>query len=180
MNVLIISSSRDEINEKYKILARNISNYLATNNYNLVFGGASTSMMGICYQEFDKLNRKIYAYTTPKYLDDLENLKNAKSIICETTFDLKKDMFKKSDLIICLPGGIGTISELLSYIEEKRSNNKDIPIIICDEDNYYEYLLNTLEQTIINNFSDNKIYNMFSIVHNLDELKKIIRKEDTI
>ena len=133
MNVLILSSSRDEINDYYKSISRSISNYLAANDCDLIFGGASTSMMGICYQEFKKFDRKIYAFTTPKYVNDLKNLDCSKKIICQTTFDLKKSMFENSDLIVCLPGGIGTISELLSYIEEERSNDMNIPIILYDE-----------------------------------------------
>ena len=173
MDVLIISSSRNEIDDYYKSIARHLSNYLANNDCNLTFGGASTSMMGICYEEFSKRNRNIYTYTTPKYIEDLKKLPNSKQIICETTFDLKKRMFENSDLILCLPGGIGTISELLSYIEEKRSNNSDIPIIIYDENNYYKKLFNMIDETVINNFSDNSIYNMFDIVTTKEEFEDL-------
>lgn len=173
MNVLILSSSRDEINDYYKSISRSISNYLAANDCDLIFGGASTSMMGICYQEFKKFDRKIYAYTTPKYVDDLKKLDCHKKIICETTFDLKKSMFENSDLIICLPGGIGTISELLSYIEEERSNDMNIPIILYDENNYYSNLLTTLDKTILNQFSDKNIYNLFSLATTKEEFEDL-------
>lgn len=176
MNVLIISSSRDEINDKYKNIARNIASLFARNNYNLVFGGSSTSMMGICYQEFLKENREIYAYTTDKYVDDLKNLNKAKQYLCRTTFDLKKEMFEKSDMIICLPGGIGTISELLSYIEEKRSNDKKIPIIIFDEEKFYFKLNDIIEDLIKEKFVCEDIYNTYDVVTNLEELKEYIER----
>lgn len=177
MDVLIISSSRDEIDDYYKSIARSISNFLAYNECNLIFGGSSSSMMGICYDEFSRLDRNIYAYTTSKYIDDLKNLKNAKPIICETTFDLKKHMFENSDLIICLPGGLGTISELLSYIEEKRSNDRDIPIIVYDENNYYKNFFNMLNETIINKFSDNNIYLTFDLATNVEEFKDLFMEK---
>ena len=173
MDVLIISSSRNEIDDYYKSIARHLSNYLARNDCNLIFGGASSSMMGICYEEFSKLNKKIYAYTTLKYADDLKKLPNSKHIICETTFDLKKQMFENCDLILCLSGGLGTISELLSYIEEKRSNNSDKPIIVYDENNYYKQLFSVINETITNNFSDNSIYNMFDIATKKEEFEDL-------
>ena len=80
MNVLVLTSSRDEIDDYYKSIARSISRFLATNDCNLVFGGCSTSMMGICYQEFVKQGREIYSFTTSKYIDDLENLRKSKKI----------------------------------------------------------------------------------------------------
>ena len=49
MNVLILSSSREEIDPYYKSIARSISSFLAKSECDLVFGAASSSMMGICY-----------------------------------------------------------------------------------------------------------------------------------
>ena len=82
-------------------------------------------------------------------------------------------MFENSDLIVCLPGGIGTISELLSFIEEKRSNDKDVPILIYDENNYYKELFDMINKSISNRFTDNSIYNMVSVAHSYREFEDI-------
>ena len=145
MNVMILTTASNEVNDDYKSVARFVSNYLAKNGYDLIYGGASTSMMGICYDEFQKHERTIYAFTTEKYQDDLVNLPKAIKFIKETTFEMKKEMFENSDLIVVLPGGIGTLSELLAFIEENRSNNKDIPIEIFDETNYYQKLFELID-----------------------------------
>lgn len=172
MNVLILSSSREEIDDYYKSIARSISSFLANNDCNLVFGGCSSSMMGICYEEFVKKNREIYSFTTPNYVDDLKYLTKCKNYIRETTFELKQDMFNNSDLIVCLPGGIGTYSELLSYIEEKRSNSSDKPIIIYDENNFYNNFLKYLRMLVREKFVDKDIFEMFSVVKNREQMEE--------
>lgn len=169
MRALIISSSRNEIDPYYLSVARSIAEYLANNEYDLVYGAASSSMMGICYDSFSKKNRDIYAFTTSKYVEDLKNLNLAKHFIRETTFDLKKDMFNNSDLIICLPGGVGTYSELLTYMEEKRSNNQDKPIIIYDENKFYEKFLLILDDLIKEGFASKDILNTFILTTNKNE-----------
>lgn len=171
MKVLILSSASTEIDPYYCSIARSISNHLARLGYDLVFGAASSSMMGVCYDEFRKQGREIYAYTTEKYKDDLENLDDAYHYINDTTFDMKKNMFENSDLIVVLPGGIGTLSELMSYIEENRSNDKNIPIEIYDEgeDNYFEPLLQTLRSMKSKGFISSDINNLFTISHNKEE-----------
>lgn len=166
MKVLILSSSRDDINPYYKSIARSISNYLATENNDLIFGGASTSMMGICYDEFLKHNKMIYSYTTPKYIEDLDNLLKAEHFICPNTFEMKKQMFENADFIVCLPGGPGTISELTSYIEEKRSNDKDKPIIIYDENNYFKYFYEMYDEFIKDKFASLSIKETYNVAHN--------------
>lgn len=176
LDVLIISSSRDEIDDYYKSVARNISHYLATNGDNLIFGAASTSMMGICYDEFKKNNCNIYAFTTRPYIEDLKNLNQAKHYICNTTFEMKQRMFENADLIVCLPGGPGTISELTSYIEEKRSNDKDVPIIIYDDNNFFEYFYKMYDFFIENNFVGESIKEMYDIANNKEEFIELYEK----
>ena len=76
MEILILSSSKEVIDPYYTSVARSIAHYLARNGNDLIFGAASTSMMGICYDEFKKNDREISAYTTESYINDLENLKD--------------------------------------------------------------------------------------------------------
>ena len=144
MNVAILSSSSKEIDNYYLSIARSVAGSLADTNFDLVFGGCSTSMMGVCYQEFASKGRNIYSFTTEKYANDIIELPLAKHYIRETTFDLKKSIFENSDLIVALAGGIGTLSEVLAFVEENRSNDKNVPIIIYDENNYYKFLLEEL------------------------------------
>ena len=80
-------------------------------------------------------------------------------------------MFLNSDFIVCLPGGVGTYSELLSYIEEKRSNDNDKPIIIYDENEFYTPVIKVLEELVQEKFVDANIFDMFSIVRNKNELE---------
>lgn len=179
MKVMVLSSSRDEIDDYYKSIARCVSSYLAKCGFDLVFGGSSSSMMGICYEEFAKEGRNIYAFTTEKYISDLKKLKEATHYIKETTFDLKKDMFENADIIVALAGGIGTLSEILSYIEENRSNDKNIPIEIYDEDGYYDKLLEIFTFMLSKNFISESIINRINISSNKSEFEESILKHLT-
>lgn len=176
MNVLILSSASNDIDPYYISIARSIANYLARDGHDLVFGGASSSMMGVCYEEFVKQGRNIYAFTTEKYTSDLKDLSNAKHYVRETTFDMKKDMFENSDFIVVLPGGIGTLSELLSYVEENRSNDQNIPIEVYDEDGYYNRLFDMLAVMNLNGFISAESLDLISVSRNKDEFIDHINK----
>ena len=166
----IICSADDNATDYHKSIARSVASYLAGRGFNLVYGGGSTSLMGICYDEFKKNNRKIEALTTEKYKEEFLKLDADKEIICETTFDLKKEIFSKSDIVVVLPGGIGTYSEILSFIEEKRSNLKEKPIEIYDEDGYYIPLIDLIKIIEVKGVVDGSVYDNFKVSHNKDEL----------
>ena len=165
----------EDIANNYKSLAKGISEYLAKNDFNLVFGGSSKSMMGKCYEEFSRHDKEIIAFTTVDYEADLDNIPAAKGYVCDTTFDVKRGIFDSSDIIVVLPGGIGTYSEVLAFIEEKRSNNRDVPIEIYDEDGYLSnILIETLKVMELKGFTDDSVYGLFNISHNFEEFQEHI------
>lgn len=176
MRITISSSSNDLIDNKYKESAIKISNFLAENNCDLNWGSGSNSIMGICYDIFAKHNRNIYGYTTPKYIEEIKKLPKATHTIFDTTYDLKKHIFIDADIIVLLPGGTGTISEFFSYLEEIRSNDINIPLIIYNEHNHFDTTLALIDDLIKRNFNNPTIYNCIKIANNFKEFKDIFNE----
>ena len=145
MRVTISSSSSEIIDDKYKESAIKVCDYLAENGWDLNWGSGSISIMGICYDEFNKYNRKMYGYTSSKYADDIDNLPNATHKIFDTTFDLKKNIFTDADLVLLLPGGTGTISEFFAYLEEVRSNDVNKDLVIYNENHHFDSTIALIE-----------------------------------
>lgn len=66
--------------------------------------------------------------------------------------------------------------------EENRSNDKNVPIIIYDENNYYKLLLEELGLMQNEYFLNEDISKWLTIIHNYDEWNKylenfVMRKE---
>ena len=171
MDVLILSSASEKIDNYYLSVSKSISSYLADYGCNLVYGASSTSMMGTCYEEFKKKNREIYAFTTHKYKDDLVNLEGAKKFVREDTFMMKKSMYENCDLVVVLPGGGGTLSEFTSYIEENRSNDKDIPIIVYNEGGFFNTLFMFLNEIYEKQFAGDDFISGFKVANNKYEFE---------
>ncbi len=176
MRVTISSSSNESISEEYKESAIKVCDFLANNGWDLNWGSGSISIMGICYDEFNKYGRKIYGYTSPKYVDDIENLPNAEHKIFDTTFDLKKNIFNDADLVIMLPGGTGTILEFCAYLEEIRSNDINKALILYNENHHFDSTVDLIDDLIQRNFNRNSIYDYFKIVNSFDEFKRIVNE----
>ena len=174
MRVTISSSSADIIDDKYKESAIKVCDYLAESGLDLNWGSGSISIMGICYNEFSKYNRKIYGYTSPKYADDIDNLPKATHTIYEDTFDLKKNIFNDADLLVMLPGGTGTISELFAYLEEIRSNDKSKLLVLYNEDHHFDSTLALIEDLIARDFNRTNIYDYFKVANSFEEFKNIV------
>ena len=173
MRITISSSSNDSIDEKYKEESRKVCKYLAENGCDLNWGSGSISIMGICYEEFAKEDCKISGFTTEKYADEIETLPKASHVVEKDTFDLKKDMFNICDMILILPGGTGTVSELFTYLEEVRSNDEEKILVVYNVNNHFKKSLEVIDDLIERNFNSNSIYDYLHIVNNLDEFKEL-------
>lgn len=181
MKFTISSSSNNIIDEKYKKAAENLLNYLVSlDNAELNWGSCSTSIMGLCYDSFKKANKPMHGYTSSKYADDINNLPEADHKIFDTTYDLKKNIFYDADVIICLAGGTGTISEFFGHLEEIRSNDADKLLIIYDENHHFDSTLVLINDLINRNFNNKTIYNYFSVAHNVEEFDEILKENGKI
>lgn len=181
MKFTISSSSNNTIDEKYKKSAQHLLDYLVTiDNAELNWGSCSVSIMGLCYETFKKANKKMHGYTSSKYADDINNLPEADHKIFDTTYDLKQNILYDADVVICLAGGTGTISEFFGHLEEIRSNDANKLLIIYDEDNHFESTLALIDDLINRNFNNDSIYNYFKVAHNVDEFKQILKDSGKI
>ena len=170
MKITITSgASRVEVDKSYLDKSREIINYLADQGCELNWGSGKFCIMGICYEEFNKRGNKINGYTTKKYLFELDDLPNAEHYVFDDTFDLKKHLFNDSDIIICLPGGIGSISEPLSYIEEIRSNDRSQKLLICNINGWFNKIEECLRHLAKENFISDDVFSCYKLVNTFDE-----------
>ena len=172
MKVTVSSSSSELIDDLYKDESRKLLNFLAENGCDLNWGSGSISIMGIAYDEFSKHNRTIYGFTTKKYMDDIENLPNATHSVYDDTFDLKKKIYNQGDIIICLPGGTGTVSEFFAYVEESRSNDNPRDIVLYNINNHFDSTIQLINDLVERKFNNDSIFNYFKVINSLDEFKE--------
>lgn len=172
MRVTISSTISENIDSEYIEESKKLLEFLATNGCDLNWGSGSVSIMGACYDVFNKYNRKIYGYVTPKYFFDIENLPNAEHKKYPDTLALKRDFLKDADLYISLPGGIGTISEFFSFLEEARSNDDKTPIVLYNINNHFEKTMELIDDLVERKFNSTNVYNSFKLINSLDEFKE--------
>lgn len=174
MKIFIGCSSSEEIDKKYFDLAYNVADAIAKDDNSLVYGGTSYSMMGECYRAFSDNKKDIDGMIAKKYADDLVNTKKSKAYIVDTTLERIARIYNLAEVFIILPGGLGTLEELFSILEENRTN-KWKPIIIYNYEGYYDFIINWLNININTGFINEEDLAKIKIVDNIEELLKELR-----
>lgn len=171
MKVFIGCSSSEKIDEKYINLAYEAASAIATHNHTLVYGGASYSMMGACYKAFSEHNGDIIAIMAEKYKEDLVNLTLSHNYLVKTSLDRISIIYDISDAFLLLPGGMGTIQELFSVLEENRTNTWK-KIIIFNYDHFYDIVIEWLNKNVNTGFVYPEDIENIKVVNSVEELIK--------
>ena len=169
MRVGIIGSSSEILDDRHKSIATSISNYLAESGYDLTYCGATTGIFEAVKREFKNQGRDIKTVTTKDYFEQIDSNNRSNTIVCKDTFEMKQKIFENSDIIVALPGGIGTLSEILSFIEEDRNGARKVPIEIYDEAGVFLLFGNQLYESAIHKMMSSDAFEYFKISTNIDE-----------
>lgn len=154
-NICVFAASSNRVDQKYWNLAYELGALIAENGMGLVFGAGNVGLMGACVRGVkenggyavgvipEKLNRPGIAYPN---CDEL--------IVTPTMHERKSKMEALSDGFVALPGGFGTLEELLETITLKQLGYHDHPIVILDQDGFYQKLTAQFEVCIQERFAD--------------------------
>lgn len=158
MNIFIGCSSSDSIDNIYLDETFKIAKKIKNNN--LIVGGIN-GLMGILIKEF--LSSTVVC--VKDYFDNIDNRYN--KIVFDTVNDRKNAIIDMADVFLFLPGGIGTIDEIFSVIEAKRSKQHNKKIIIYNINHYYDNLVNLFDGMYKDNFSDSANKDLYVITDSL-------------
>lgn len=174
MRVFVGCSAKDSVPIEYKNLASDLSTFLAKQGHKLVFGGMDTGMMGKCYMTYKYEDAKVKAVVEVHDTELLKTLDVDTYDVTPSTFERTKLLFESSDIIIILPGGIGSLAELFSMIDEVRQKDLNKTIILFNYNNFYKTLLKLLNEFYNLGFVNKKELKLFDVVSDLNSLELYI------
>lgn len=176
MEIFVGCSSMKDIPKKYEEQVNKLAKLLIERKHNLVFGGCADGLMGIIYKEFRKSNAKITVVKPEPYKEYIKGLEYDKLYMIETVSKEKEKIIDISDAFIFLPGGIGTIDEIFTILEEKRSKRHNKPIVIVNDNGYYNGIIDQMELIYKEKFAIEGNRELYHIVNNANEAIEYIEK----
>jgi len=132
-SVAVFCASSEDIDERYRVLAAEVGFAIARRGWTLVSGGGSVSCMGALARSA----RAGGAYTIgviPRALVELEVADHGADqlVVTDDMRERKGEMDRRSDAFLTLPGGIGTLEELLEIWVARSLRMHDKPIVVLD------------------------------------------------
>ncbi len=132
-------------NPKYAAAAEALGQSMAKAGIGLVYGGGSLGLMGETAKSVLKHGGNVTGII-PQFLSDKEKMLRdvQELIVTEDMHERKKLMFERSDAFVALPGGIGTLEELVEQLTWAQLGRHNKPIILANIDDFWKPLLSLL------------------------------------
>ena len=137
-NICVYCGSNTGKNPAYVAAAKDLGRQMAAAGVGLVYGGGGLGLMGEIAREVIAHNGHVTGII-PEFLSKKERMLRAADelIVVKDMHERKRLMFDKSDAFVALPGGIGTLEELVEQLTWAQLGRHHKPIVLLNVDGFW-------------------------------------------
>jgi hypothetical protein len=162
-NICVYSSSSDAVDGAFFALAEELGAEIARRGHILVYGGTNVGLMGAAARAARASGGKVIG-VIPKFIADRGLAFDAANelIITNDMRQRKATMEARSDAFLAMPGGFGTLEEVLEVITLKQLQQHTKPVVFLNPDGYYDPLTTLFEHMYEHRFAKSAYRLMYS------------------
>lgn len=158
-------------NPAYVAAARTLGRSLAAADIGLVYGGGSLGLMGEVARSTLSAGGRVTGII-PAFLSEKEQmLRDADElIVVDDMHERKRLMFERSDAFVALPGGIGTLEELVEQLTWSQLGRHTKPIVVANIEGFWKPFLDLLAHMKGETFIRAGLDVRFTVVDSADKI----------
>jgi cytokinin riboside 5'-monophosphate phosphoribohydrolase len=152
--ICVFSSSSDAVDPVFFALAEELGAEIARRGHILIYGGTNVGLMGAVARAAQQGGAKVIG-VIPKFIADrgIANHAANELIITNDMRQRKATMEARSDAFVALPGGFGTLEEVLEVITLKQLQQHTKAVVFLNPGGYYDPLTSLFEHMYEKNFA---------------------------
>ncbi|PCI04438.1 MAG: TIGR00730 family Rossman fold protein [Hyphomicrobiales bacterium] len=173
-SICIYCGSQNGKNPEFVGAARILGKALAENSIRLVYGGGTSGIMGEVARAVADNNGEIVGII-PQFLLNLEAGGTAPSdlgevIVTEDMHQRKHMMFERADAFVALPGGIGTLEEIIEVMTWAQLGRHTKPMGFLNIDGFWDPVIELVDHM-----------NKSGFIHSIDKVRPhVINSADQV
>ncbi|MEO1257886.1 MAG: TIGR00730 family Rossman fold protein [Bacteroidota bacterium] len=170
-SICVFCGSSKGTSPKYVELARSVGKYLAEQKIKLVYGAGNIGLMGEAAEAALKAGGEVLG-VIPQFLKHKEVYHTGLTelVITTTMHERKWIMDERSDGVIVLPGGFGTLDEFFEILTWKQLGLLSKPIGILNVEGFYDHLLAHANHMVREGFVRESNLGLYCVADNLTDL----------
>ncbi len=176
LNIAVYCASSSKVDSAYIDAAQSLGDIFAEEKVHAIFGAGHSGLMG-AFADAVIAKEGTITGVIPAFMieNNWHHSQLEQLIITDTMHERKARMAQLADAAVALPGGCGTLEELLEVITWKQLNLFCKPIIIVNIKDYFAPLLAMLEKAVSEQFMHPEHRKLWEVVSSPDAVLSAIR-----
>lgn len=176
-SVCVFCGSSNAADPAFLAAAADLGRALAAADVRLVYGGGGVGLMGASARAAHEAGGRVLG-VIPRFLVAAERqLDVVETVVVETMHERKTMMYDASDAYIILPGGIGTLEEVIELLSWRRLELHAKPIVFYNPRGFWQPLFDLLRHTIAEKLSPAGFDKAWTSVSTVAEILPAIEAE---
>lgn len=176
-NICVYASSSNDLSEVYYKAASELGTMIGSNGFNIVYGGSRRGLMYGCAGAVKVSGGKVIGITPEIFA----NPKFANPEDCDEFYvtpgmrERKALLDQKSEAVIALAGGFGTLEEVSEMIVQKQLGYNKKPIVLLNTNGFYDNLIKFFENIIEEKFANTESRDLYYVAATPREAVEFIK-----
>lgn len=175
--VAVYCGSRMGNNPVYEAAARELGDALAKNDMGLVYGGASIGLMGAVADTVISGGAQAVGVIPTFMLDhEIAHEGLTRLHLTDTMHTRKAIMAEYADAFITLPGGLGTLEEIMEIATWRQLYQHEKPMVILNINGFYNPLIEHLKHTAAEGFMKQEDIERLVVCDDIESAVSLLNK----
>lgn len=147
-SVCVYCGSSDDADPDFLVAAREMGAALARAGLKLVYGGGGVGLMGACAKGAYAAGGRVLGIIPDFLVGREQPFEDVETVVVQSMHERKMMMFDRSDSFLVLPGGIGTLEEVVELLSWRRLGLHEKPVVFYNPRGFWEPLFALFRHTI--------------------------------
>lgn len=176
-SVAVFCAASEEIDSLYSDAAAQVGTMLGRIGAGLVYGGARFGLMEVTAKAAKAAGVHVTG-VVPVILEERDRVSSLidEKINCRNLSDRKDIMLERSDILVALPGGIGTLDEIFHVMAAATIGYHNKKVVLYNVNGFWNPLVEMLKEGEINGFVRGGLERFIAVADCIDELERMIKE----
>ena len=175
-NIGVFLSSRSDVSAAYHEAARQVGQWIGETRRTLLYGGSKLGLMEVLARAAKEAGARVFGIV-PQFVVDRNHVSELLDVEIRTAglSDRKTVIIDRSDVLVALPGGVGTLDEVFTLLAGRTANETNKRVILYDVDGCWQPLIDLLDRLVEAGLYSAEERQKVGVATNIDELDALCR-----
>ena len=174
-SICVFCGSRYGVDPRFQAAATRFGELVGGAGLRLIYGGGHVGLMGALADAAVTAGAEVVGFIPTGLLArEVGHRAITELIVTSTMYQRKQEMIDRADAFVILPGGLGTLDELLEVITLRQLRYHDKPVVLVNLGGYWDPLLALVDRVIESEFAAPSARALYEVVGTVDEVLPLV------